>query len=35
MEKIHLVISKEMAGSISDDHLLKASKLTAVKMSTV
>lgn len=34
MEKIHFVMSKEMAGSISEDHLLKASRLTAVKVST-
>lgn len=34
MEKIHFVMSKETAGWISEDHLLKASRLTAVNVST-
>lgn len=34
MEKIHFVTSNETAGWISEDHLLNASRLTAVKVST-
>lgn len=34
MEKIHFVMSKETAGWISEDHLLKARRLTAVNVST-
>lgn len=34
IEKIHFVTSNETAGWISEDHLLKASRLTAVNVST-
>jgi hypothetical protein len=33
-EKIHFEMSRGMTGWISPDHLLKARRLTAVKVST-